>query len=416
MTTAAASPGRGAVAPSPAVAPPPGNPRFPLFDSLRGLAVLAVVVYHVFIFTGVLNRRGIGDVVAVAGNVGPILFFAISGFLLYRPWVAARLSEAPPPRTGRYLRRRALRILPAYWLALTVLAAFPGIRGVFTEDWWRYYFFLQLYDAQTLALGISVAWTLCVEVTFYLALPLWATAARRLRLGTGPWSWLRAELAALALLAAVGVAVQVAAGREALADIAAQSLLGQSAWFAVGMALAVVSVASARAEGRWRARIQAVAARPELCWAAAIAAFAALVLVRREPGGLFGIVAALQTQQPYPRILADIALTGLMLGLILAPAVWDAPARLPQRMLAAAPLAWLGLISYGVYLWHLTIAELLILPRMPSHFAADGLWLTNEIPQGGTPILLVLTLAVACGVAAASYRFVELPFLRRKEG
>ena len=165
MTTAAASPGRGAVAPSPAVAPPPGNPRFPLFDSLRGLAVLAVVTYHVFVFTTALDRRGIADAVAVAGGQGPLLFFAISGFLLYRPWVAARADGRAPPRTGRYARRRALRILPAYWFALTALAVFPGIAGVFTGDWWRYYFFLQLYDPDTVVLGIPVTWTLCVEVT-----------------------------------------------------------------------------------------------------------------------------------------------------------------------------------------------------------------------------------------------------------
>ena len=400
MTTAAASPGRGAVAPSPAVAPPPGNPRFPLFDSLRGLAVLAVVVYHVFVFTTALNRRGIGDAVAVAGGQGPLLFFAISGFLLYRPWVAARAAGKPPPRTGRYLRRRALRILPAYWLALTVLAIWPGITGVFTDDWWRYYFFLQLYDPDTLVRGIPVAWTLCVEVTFYLALPLWALAMRRLSV--------RAEFAGLAALAAFGAAVQVAAGREAIDDMLAQSLLGQSTWFALGMALAVVSVAEVRP--------RAIAAYPGLCWAGAGAAFVALVALRAQPNGLFGILIGLQTVQPYPKLLADVALTALMLALVLAPAVWDSPARLPQRLLAAKPLAWLGLISYGVFLWHLTIAALLILPERPHDFAAGGLGLGDRISQGATPILLAATLAASCAVAWVSYRFVELPFLRRKEG
>ena len=72
----------------------------------------------------------------------------------------------------------------------------------------------------------------------------------------------------------------------------------------------------------------------------------------------------------------------------------------------------LGLISYGVYLWHLTIAELLILPESPHDFAASGLDLVNQIPQGATPICLVLTLAVSCAIAWLSYRFVELPFLR----
>jgi peptidoglycan/LPS O-acetylase OafA/YrhL len=391
----------GADAPSPAVAPPPGNPRFPLFDSLRGLAVFAVVVYHVFVFTGALNRRGFGDIAAVAGSQGPILFFAISGFLLYRPWVASRASGKPEPSTLRYGRRRALRILPAYWFALTALAVWPGITDVFTDDWWRYYFFLQLYDTDSLGLGIPVAWTLCVEVSFYLALPLWVVAVRRLGL--------RAELAALGALALAGVAIQVAAGREEVADIAAQSLLGQSTWFALGMALAIASVAG-------RDRLRALADRPWLCLAGAALAFGALIPLRHQPGGLLGIVVALQTQQPYPKILADVALTAIMLLLLLVPAVWDTPARVPQRFLAAAPLAWLGLVSYGVYLWHLTLAELLILPSMPGHHEAGGLDLGHKIGDGVTPIALALTLIASCAVAAASYRFVELPFLRRKEG
>jgi peptidoglycan/LPS O-acetylase OafA/YrhL len=408
MTTAAASPGRGAVAPSPAVAPPPGNPRFPLFDSLRGLAVLAVLVYHVFVLTGALDRAWIGDMVATAGSQGPILFFAISGFLLYRPWVAAKADARAAPGTGRYFRRRALRILPAYWFALTVLAIYPGVTGVFTDDWWRYYFFLQLYDPDTVVLGIPVAWTLCVEVTFYLALPLWAVAIRRLSL--------RGELVALAALAAFGVAVQVAAGRQAVDNMAAQSLLGQSTWFALGMALAVVSVAAGRAGGRAQALVQAVAARPGACWAAAFAASAGLVVLRHQPNGYFGILLETQKVQPYPKLFADIALTALMVGGILLPAAWHTTRGLPQRVLAVAPLAWLGLISYGVFLWHLTIAELLILPERPHDFDANGLGLGDRIAQGATPILLVLTLAASCAVAALSYRFVELPFLRRKEG
>ena len=98
----------------------------------------------------------LGDAAVQLGALGPIVFFAISGFLLYRPWVAARAAGAPAPAAGRYARRRALRILPAYWVALTVLAVFPGITGVFTGDWWRYYLFLQAYDARTLGLGIPV--------------------------------------------------------------------------------------------------------------------------------------------------------------------------------------------------------------------------------------------------------------------
>jgi peptidoglycan/LPS O-acetylase OafA/YrhL len=391
-------------APSPAVAPPPGNPRFALFDSLRAIAVLGVLTFHAFALSGALKRPVLGDAAAVLGSQGPILFFVISGFLLYRPYVAARAAGRPVPPAGRYLRRRALRILPAYWLALTVLAIFPGVVGVFSGDWWRYYLFLQLYSNDTVAAGIPVAWTLCVEVSFYLALPLWAIAVRRLR----------SELGALALVALFGIAVQVAAARNVVSDLLATNLLGQCTWLALGMALAVASVAVARGEGGSRL-VCIVVERPGLCWLGAGAAFVALTALLR-PGGLFGIAQALATQQPIVKTLAAIGLGIVLHALLVAPAIFgDHAGGLPRRVLAAAPLAWLGLVSYGVYLWHLTVAELLGLSADRGHFRADGLDLVGRIHHFDTPFLFAATLAVGTAIAAASYYLVELPFLRLKD-
>lgn len=402
-------------APSPAVAPPPGNPRFALFDSLRGLAAIAIITFHVFSLTGAMDRPVIGDTVAVLGPRSLILFFVISGFLLYRPYVAARAAGRPGPRTSRYLRRRALRIIPAYWVALTVLAIYPGIVGVFSDDWWRYYFFLQLYSTETVGGGIPVTWSLCVEVTFYLLLPFWAMGVRRIRLGSGPYAWRRAELAALALAATVGVVFQVLAAQEMVSDILASSLLGQSTWLALGMALAVASVAAGRSErNSWPVRT--VLERPGLCWIAATACLAALTAIL-QPGGLLGILEALNTRQPVPETLVAIGLTAAMSALFVAPAVFGERAgRLPRRILASAPIAWLGLVSYGLFLWHLPIAQLLALPADPFHFSASGLDLAAKLPFAVTPILLMLTIAVTSVLAAVSYYVVELPFLRRKEG
>ena len=401
-------------APSPAVAPPPGNPRFALFDSLRGLAALAIITFHVFSLTGAMDRAVIGDTVAVLGPRSLILFFVISGFLLYRPYVAARAAGRPGPRTSRYLRRRALRIIPAFWVALTVLAIFPGIVGVFSGNWWRYYFFLQLYSTETLSTGIPVTWSLCVEVTFYLLLPFWAMGVRRLRLGSGPHAWLRAELIALALAAGVGVVFQVLAAQELVSDILASSLLGQSTWLALGMALAVASVAAQDGNRHSRA-VRMVVERPGLCWIAAAAALAVLTAVL-QPGGLLGILEALNTRQPVPETLVAIALTAALSVLLVLPTVFGEHAGgFPRRLLAWGPIAWLGLVSYGLFLWHLPIAQLLALPADPFHFSASGLDLAAKLPFAVTPILLVLTIAVSAVLAAISYYVVELPFLRRKE-
>jgi peptidoglycan/LPS O-acetylase OafA/YrhL len=89
----------------------------------------------------------IGDYTARL-DIGVTVFFLISGFLLYRPFVLARFHEAQPVRGRDFARRRLLRIVPAYWLALTVLAIYPGLVGIWTHDWWIYYGFLQIYGAR----------------------------------------------------------------------------------------------------------------------------------------------------------------------------------------------------------------------------------------------------------------------------
>lgn len=397
-------------APSPALAPPPGNPRFALFDSLRAIAVLGVVIFHVTSITGEINRPVIGSLFPILGTEGLTLFFVISGFLLYRPFVAARARGQPLPSARRYARRRALRIVPAYWTALTVLAIFPGIVGVFSGDWWRYYFFGQLYSNRTLGAGIPVAWTLCVEVSFYLALPLWAAMIRKLPTAQ---NWLRVELFGLGLVAVLGIAVQTAASRLAVSDLVADSLLGQCTWFALGMALAVLSVAVGR-NSRSRA-LQAVTDHSGLCWLGAAACLAGVVAVLHSRG-LLNIILTLRTKQPFGRTLGSIALTAGLMTLLVAPAVFGEDAGgLPRRVLRARWLAWIGLISYGIYLWHLTIAEFLGVSSDPLHFSASGLGLVAGVHHATTLVLFVLTLGVTVAVAALSYYVVELPFLRRKE-
>ena len=128
------------------------------------------------------------------------VFFVISGFLLYRPFVAMRFG-APARGVRAYGRNRALRILPAYWVSLTLLAIYPGLAGVFTGDWWQYYGLQHVYSGETFFYGNPVAWSLAIEVVFYAILPLYAYAMTRLRPG------LRMELAVLVFLSAAGLAL-----------------------------------------------------------------------------------------------------------------------------------------------------------------------------------------------------------------
>lgn len=380
--------------------------------------MLGILAFHVSEFTGQLGNGVAGRFDEVAGGEAVLLFFAISGFLLYRPYVAAHAAGRPGPSNAVYARRRALRILPGYWVALTLLAIFPGIVGVFTGDWWRYYGYLQLYSGRTINGGIPVAWTLCVEVTYYLALPLWALAVRRLAgLGRGRFGergWLVTELLALTAVAAGGAAVQLAAAGGAVGYLVGVSLAGECLWIVIGMVFAVLSVAVQRGVVHLRVAVRAVDELSGACWLIAAGALAGLMALVPH-GGLSGLIATTQVRQSLHLTAAKIALGIVLVSMLIAPAVFgDARRGAPRRLLRLRPIVWLGVISYSFYLWHLTIVELIATPGHGAAFSHSGLNLLAHVHTAPTLVLYVLSFAATAVVASISYRFVELPFLRRK--
>src|SRR5688572_7606459 len=96
-----------------------GKPdRFPCFDGLRAIAALSVLVTHVSFLTYANVEHPLG-VFFARMDIGVAFFFLISGFLLYRPFAMAHLTASAGPAVRPFFRRRALRIFPAYWVALT---------------------------------------------------------------------------------------------------------------------------------------------------------------------------------------------------------------------------------------------------------------------------------------------------------
>ena len=141
-------------------------------DSLRAIAALSVLTIHIALPSGLLNTDSRFREYWGRLDVGVAVFFLISGFLLYRPFVRARAHGQARPPTGAYAWRRALRIVPAYWLVLTVVALAFSLSYVFTgRGLWTYYGFAQIYENKTDIRGVSQAWTLCIEVTFYPSCP-----------------------------------------------------------------------------------------------------------------------------------------------------------------------------------------------------------------------------------------------------
>ncbi len=127
-----------------ATKPPPGNEKVVGLDGLRGLMVFTVILVHAAEDTGALTgvswSRFVGSL-----TFAPDVFLMLSGFVLYRPFVSARVRNTPKQPALRFWRKRALRVFPAYWVAITLAAIWPGLPGVFSGDWWKYYGLLHIY-------------------------------------------------------------------------------------------------------------------------------------------------------------------------------------------------------------------------------------------------------------------------------
>ena len=157
-----------------AVAPPPRHPRFPLLDGLRAVAVFAVVLVHATVFSAPNTSHM--DRLLLHLNVGVTIFFLISGFLLYRPFIAHRVAAGPgAPVVSDYAKRRFLRIFPAYWLVLIVLWVVPGVTGTAGGGWLSHLFLVQTLPESgsscvtaVTECGLAQTWSLVVEFTFCL--------------------------------------------------------------------------------------------------------------------------------------------------------------------------------------------------------------------------------------------------------
>ncbi|MGZ4597098.1 MAG: acyltransferase family protein, partial [Actinomycetes bacterium] len=147
----------------------------PALDGVRGLAALMVVLTHVGFQTGE-TARGVPGALLARADFGVALFFVLSGLLLYRPWAHADGTAGPGPSWRRYYWRRALRILPGYWLALVAVLLLAPRTGRGPGDVVANATLTQIYGSGHLLADFTQTWSLCTEVAFYVALPLTAVA------------------------------------------------------------------------------------------------------------------------------------------------------------------------------------------------------------------------------------------------
>jgi peptidoglycan/LPS O-acetylase OafA/YrhL len=383
----------------PVFQPPPGNERFPLFDGVRGLAALGIVLVHVAMAVHANTGTAYGDYV-IRLEVVLTFFFVTSGFVLYRPYVAGRLGVGRAPRLSSYARNRFLRIVPAYWLAMTALAITVGLGGFWTDHTWSYYAFLQEVDRGWAFGGILPTWSLTVEVSFYILLPLVAWLMVRNSRGRTRSQILKREGALIATLVLIGLAYRIWIESKHGYDPGSNLwafLPAQIDSIALGMGLAVLSAAYAGGKRKPRP-LELIERRPGLAWLFALAVF---VFAAKGNGfsGDFG--KPVSTGQ----WVLQHELYGLIaIGFVL-PAVFGGGSRkgIPRRVLGSRAAMWFGTISYGVFLYHDNVAYAL------KDSSLARIW--DFAPMLG---LTIATLLVSTACAAASYYLVERPLLRLK--
>ena len=371
-------------------------------EGLRGIAVLWVIAFHY----GAL-RTGLDDpwiallgaclpveVLVRNGYLGVDLFFLITGFLLTLPWYRHAEESRAAPAALEFYRRRALRILPAYYFQLLLLffVFLPLLQGwtlwktdpAFTLDNFGAHLFLLHYTSPytSASLGINGAlWTLTLEAQYYLILPLLAPllvraplrTAGALAAGALAWRWLALhDLAALVdAEAAIGARWQVS--EATIRHLVGTQLPAYFAHFAAG-------ILAGRAWMKWRGH--PVDGRRSLAWLAiAAVALGLLYRIHAPAGAILG---------EFTWFLIPVCLGTAMLALV------SRGMPLARPLLANPPLAFVGRISYSVYLYHLPLLLL---------------WNAFAPPLGWFTLPAFLSLVLLAGWL--SYRFVERPFLPR---
>ena len=373
--------------------------RFPLFDSLRAIAAIAVLATHAAVVAGTPFTDSPVRPYAARLEVGVAIFFVISGFLLYRPFLLARVKGVAAPAAGPYAWRRFLRIVPAYWIALTVITIWQGLPGVFTpEGVPRFYGVAQAYNTSTIGGGIVQAWSLTIEIAFYAFLPLYAFALARLARGRG----IAADAIGVAALAVIALAWKLAVlggtGDQVEIDAMTLALPAYLDHFAAGMALAIISVwLQIRERDELPRALRWLAERPGISWAIALVAFWAVSTQIGLDGEFFEPMTADQ-------YMARHYLYAIIAAAVVAPAVVGDPAvGLVRRVLAWPPLLWLGLVSYGIFLWNLAVV---------GELGDQGLGEVRLL--GGWLGYFATGLAITALIAAVSYYLVERPALGLK--
>jgi peptidoglycan/LPS O-acetylase OafA/YrhL len=381
---------------------PSDHRRFPLLDPMRGMAAIAILIVHTSIFSIGIENPWYEPFITHL-DIGVAFFFMLSAFLLYRPFVSARVLRTRRPSLSVYATRRAARIFPAYWVVLTITAVVPGMVGAFSGNWWVYYGLLQNYPIYSpegacvtnyFRCAVPPTWSLAVELAFYVMLPFFVLGVEVLRRHYKRLHWLSVEFIAIGAIVVASFVILSTPPDSDLRIWLFYSPLSRGWWFGLGLVLAAISV--------W---IEQRATEPRI-----------LIGLRNRPtpylvaaGGLYVItcLALPSTSVSFPlsgqlKFVADYALFGVIGVLLLMPAIFGSDGAGAYRAFLRHPIpTWIGLISYGIFLW-----------QFPVIIALLDLGVLDLIPAFTFPVFLLTTFVCTVACAALSYYGLERPVMR----
>jgi peptidoglycan/LPS O-acetylase OafA/YrhL len=346
-------------------------------DGLRGIAVILVVLFHVL------------PSAAPGGGLGVDIFFVLSGFLITGLLVGERAQQGRI-RFGAFWARRARRLLPALAILLLVCTSAALVVGgdmlvgigrqvlgaaTFSSNWLAIASNSSYFAGTTPELFRNL-WSLAVEEQFYLLWPFVVLLVIFVR-----WRWVR--FAIFVILAAASAAGMVLLYSPTVDPTRVYyGTDTHSFGLALGAALAVATAGMARHPlewSRWSRRLLQLLA---------VAAILALI----------GIAVLLPTDAPFTfrgglplvAVLSAVAILGAIVPGSLVGAILDTP-----------PLRWVGVRSYGIYLWHWPVLLLVTAAAPRWQDSPSTTWLIGAV-----------TVAITVVAAALSYQFVERPIRR----
>jgi peptidoglycan/LPS O-acetylase OafA/YrhL len=343
-----------------------------VLDGVRAVAFLMVMVFHINRMTGdsLWNRMAnpLASSVSTAGGTGVTLFFVLSGFLLFMPFAKSLLFKNPWPLGRVYYMRRFLRIIPGYYacLFLIILTTHPEyLQRANLKYLFLFVTFFMDSSRTTFRQINGPFWTLATEWQFYMLLPLIALAFLWLVKNVPQRYRLQTVTLWLGALIVLGLSVRLF-GEYFMANptktvLVPRSLLNVILFFsygitgkytedfAVGMfiSLCYIYAQHPSTNKRFAEMWQKLSL---WLWGAGIVVltFGAMWHFNHEMHGWPFLNGLLLAYDWINEMILSFAFGACIAAILYGPSAL-------KRPFEWAPLRWVGLISYSLYMWHLPL-------------------------------------------------------------